>query len=106
MNTRNQDIVYIGSSEEKQREVNSFVGDDSANKNLMRFSDSNEYGHGEVLGVDAFEHVGTNQGKYKKSPPKKELQKTKPAKKKTGFASFMDEIPDRDNSEQDDEWAT
>ena len=102
VNARNQEIVYIGSSGEKQHEVNSFVGDDSANKNLIKFNDSNEYGQGDVLGMDTFEHVGTSKGKKKdtkKSSSKKKLQKAKMA---VNFASFMDEIPNQDNSQHQD----
>ena len=105
VNARNQEIVYLGNSGEKQYEVNSFVGDDSANKNLIKLNDSAEYGHGEALGLDTFGHVGANELHDKKSPSKKKLLKTK-TPIKTGFASFMDEMtPDRDNSQQqDDEW--
>ena len=93
---RQQEIVHVDNSGNKQKEIaiNRFVGDDSANKNLIRFSESQDHGQDELLGVDTFEHVGASEGK-KKSSTKKKLKK---AKMVANFASFMDEIPNQDNS--------
>lgn len=104
---RQQEIVHLDNSgrdfdhsnhKQKEIDINRFVGDDSAHKNLIRFSESQEHGQNEILGADTFEHVGTGEGKKKSSTKKKLKDKVKKAKMVANFASFMDEIPNQESS--------